>query len=180
MSKVAITLRVMIANATPMKTLLILRHAKSSWDDPAMPDHDRPLTERGKKDAQRLGQFLQEHGLVPDLIVSSTARRAGKTAKKVAKACGYGGEIEIDGRLYQAHFSQFIGVLREVAEEHATVLVVGHNPGLEEFVLHLTGQTEPMPTAALAEVSLDIDSWQSLSSPPGGRLVRVWRPREQA
>jgi len=161
-----------------MKTLLILRHAKSSWDDPAMPDHDRPLTERGKKDAKRIGQLLQEHGLVPDLVVSSTAKRASKTAKQVAKACGYDGEIEVDGRLYQAHFSQFVVVLREVGDEHATVLVVAHNPGLEEFVLHLTGQPETMPTAALAEVSLDIDSWQSLSIPPGGKLVRVWRPKE--
>lgn len=143
-----------------------------------MPDHDRPLTERGKQDAKRVGKLLEEHRLVPDLIVSSTARRASKTAKKVAKACGYGGEIEADGRLYQAHFSQFIAVLREVGDEHASLLVVAHNPGLEEFVRHLTGHPEPMPTAALAEVSLDIDSWQNLSIPPGGRLVRVWRPKD--
>lgn len=162
-----------------MKTLLILRHAKSSWDDPALPDHDRPLTERGKKDAKRVGRLLQEHGRVPDLIVSSTARRASKTASKVAKACGYDGEMEIDGRLYEAHFSQFLAVLREVSDQHGTVLVVGHNPGLAEFVRHLTGQPEPMPTASLAEVSLNIDRWQDLSIPPGGRLVRVWRPKEQ-
>ena len=161
-----------------MKTLYIIRHAKSSWDDPDMPDHDRPLTERGRKDAKRVGQFLHEHGLVPDLIVSSTAKRAWKTAKRVAKGCGYGDEIEVDGRLYLAHPSQFTAVLREVAESHAAVLVVGHNPGLEEFVRLLTGQAETMSTAALAEVSLDIDSWQYLATPPGGRLVRVWRPKE--
>ena len=161
-----------------MKTLLILRHAKSSWDDPAVPDHDRPLTERGKQDAKRVGQLLQEHGLVPDLIVSSTAKRACKTANKVAKACGYDGQIEVTRRLYQAYPGHFIEVLREVGNEHATVLVVAHNPGLEELVRYLTGQAEPMPTAALAEVSLDIDSWQSLSVPPGGNLVQVWRPKE--
>lgn len=160
-----------------MKTLLILRHAKSSWDDPDMPDHERPLTERGRKDAKRVGQFLEEHGLVPDLIISSTAKRARTTAKRVAKGCGYGAEIEVDGRLYLAHPSQFTAVLREVAE-HATVLVVGHNPGLEEFVRQLTGQPETMPTAALAEVSLTIDSWQSLSSATEAKLVRVWRPKE--
>jgi phosphohistidine phosphatase len=161
-----------------MKTLLILRHAKSSWDDPDMPDHDRPLTERGRKDAKRVGQFLHEHGLVPDLIVSSTAKRAWKTAKRVAKGCGYGDEIEVDGRLYLAHPSQFTAVLREMHEEHSTVLVVGHNPGLEEFVRQLTGQPETMPTAAFAVVSLDIDSWQSLSAAPDAKLVRVWRPKE--
>jgi phosphohistidine phosphatase len=115
---------------------------------------------------------------MPDLIVSSTAKRACKTAKRVAKNCGYGGEIEVDGRLYLAHPSQFAAVLREVGEKHATVLVVGHNPGLEEFVRHLTGQPETMPTAALAEVSLTIDSWQSLSAASEAKLVQVWRPKE--
>lgn len=161
-----------------MKTLLILRHAKSSWDDPALPDHDRPLTERGKEDAKRIGVLLSELGLVPDLIVSSTAKRACKTASKVAKACEYAGEVEVTSRLYHAYPSQFIEVLREVGNERATVLVVAHNPGLEELVRHLTGQAEPMPTAALAQISLDIDSWQSLSVPPGGKLVGVWRPKE--
>jgi phosphohistidine phosphatase len=161
-----------------MKTLLILRHAKSSWDDPELPDHDRPLTDRGKKEARRVGQFLQARGLVPDLVVSSTARRARKTAKRAAKACDYLGEIVVDGRLYQATLSQFVAVLREVGNEHATVLVVGHNPGVEELVKHLTGQAEPMPTAALAEVSLDIDDWQSLSDITGGKLVQVWRPKQ--
>ena len=161
-----------------MKTLLILRHAKSSWDDPNLPDHDRPLTDRGKKDAKRVGRLLQEHGLVPDLIVSSTAKRARKTAAKVAKACGHAGEVETITRLYHAYPSQFIEVLREIGDEHASVLVVAHNPGLEEFVRHVTGQPESLPTAALAQVSLDIDSWQSLSVPPGGTLVQVWRPKE--
>ncbi|HPM80322.1 MAG TPA: histidine phosphatase family protein [Candidatus Anammoximicrobium sp.] len=163
-----------------MKILLLLRHAKSSWDDPALPDHDRPLTERGKKDAKRIGQLLRELGLVPDLIVSSTAQRARKTASKVAKACGYIGEVEVTSRLYQAYPSQFIEVLREVGNEYATVLVVAHNPGLEELVPHLTGQVETMPTAALAQVSLDIERWPDLTVPPGGRLLQVWRPKDLA
>lgn len=163
-----------------MKTLLILRHAKSSWDDQALSDHDRPLSERGKKDAKRVGQLLEEHDLVPDLIVSSTAKRARKTATKLAKACGFVGEVETTNRLYLAHPSQVIEVLREVSDEHATVLVVAHNPGLEELVRHLTGQPEPMPTAALARVSLDIERWQNLSVPPGGSLVKIWRPNELA
>ena len=163
-----------------MKTLLILRHAKSSWDDAALPDHDRPLTERGKKDAKRVGQMLQEQGLLPDVVISSTARRALKTAKKVAKACGFGGDIEIDGRLYDAPPSRFIEVLREVGEQHATVLVVAHNPGSQELVQQLSGQAEPLPTAGWVELALELDAWQDLSVSCGARVVRTWRPKEDA
>lgn len=161
-----------------MKTLLILRHAKSGWDDPSIADHDRPLTERGRKDAKRIGQLLLEQNLVPDQIISSTAKRARKTAAKVAKACGYAGEVELTKRLYLAFPLQIIGILREVVDDHATVLVVAHNPGLAELVRQLTGQPEPIPTATLAQVSVDIASWQNLSFSPGGRLVHVWRPKE--
>ncbi len=163
-----------------MKTLLILRHAKSSWDDPTQSDHDRPLNERGKKDAKRIGLLLLEHGLVPDRMISSTAKRARKTAGKVAKACGYAGEVEQTKRLYLASPPEIIEILRQVGDECSTVLVVAHNPGLEELVRQLTGQPEPMPTAALAQVAIDIDRWQSLSVPADGRLVQVWRPKELA
>lgn len=161
-----------------MKTLLILRHAKSSWDEPDVPDHDRPLNERGKNDAKRIGQLLLEHGLVPDWIISSTAKRARTTAGKVAKACGYASEVEQTRRLYLASPPEIIQILREVDDERSTVLVVAHNPGLEELLAQLTGQPEPMPTATLAQVAADIDRWQSLSVPAGGRLVQVWRPKE--
>jgi phosphohistidine phosphatase len=161
-----------------MKILLILRHAKSGWDDPSLPDHDRPLTERGKKDAKRIGRLLLEHGLVPDRIISSTAKRAHKTAGKVAKACGYAGDVEATNRLYLASPPQIVEVLREVGDECARVLVVAHNPGLEDFLRQLTGQPEPLPTATLAQVSVDIDNWQSLSIPSSGGLVQVWRPKE--
>jgi len=161
-----------------MKTLLILRHAKSGWDDPSLPDHDRPLTERGKKDAKRIGHLLLEHGLVPDRIISSTAKRAHKTAGKVGKACGYAGQVETTNRLYLASPPQIIEVLREVDDECARVLVVAHNPGLEELLRQLTAQPEAMPTATLAQVAVDIDSWQGLSVPSGGALVQVWRPKE--
>jgi phosphohistidine phosphatase len=161
-----------------MKTLLILRHAKSSRDEPYLPDHDRPLTERGKRDAERIGTLLLERQLVPELILSSTAKRARKTASRVAQACGSAEEIQMTSRLYEAHPSQFIELLREVEDRHATVLVVAHNPGLEGLVWHLTGQRESLPTAALAQVTLPIDRWQDLGVPPGGQLVQVWRPKE--
>ncbi|MFG0335704.1 MAG: SixA phosphatase family protein, partial [Maioricimonas sp. JB049] len=83
-----------------MKTLLLMRHAKSSWADPSKADHDRPLNARGKRDAPRMGQWLLEQNLVPDRIVSSTARRARKTASRVASGCGYTAEIVHERALY--------------------------------------------------------------------------------
>jgi phosphohistidine phosphatase len=161
-----------------MKTLLVARHAKSSWADPGMSDHDRPLNERGKEDAPRMGRFLKDQGLVPDLIISSTAKRARKTASKVAKACGYPGEVELAGSLYLGHPSDYLQVLQQLDDEYPCVMVVGHNPGLEACVEDLTGEYAKMPTGAVAQVALEIDRWSDLATPPGGRLVSVFRPKE--
>jgi phosphohistidine phosphatase len=161
-----------------MKTLLILRHAKSSWGDPTLPDHDRPLNERGKRDAPRMGQLLKDQQLLPDLIVSSTAKRARKTAAKVAEACGYQREIELSSRLYHAYPDDYVQVLRELGDHHQCVLVVGHNPGLEEFVEALSGTPQAMPTAALAQLSLEIECWDDLCVGQLGRLAGVWLPKE--
>ncbi len=161
-----------------MKTLLILRHAKSSWDEPGLTDHERPLNDRGKKDAKRVGQLLVETDLVPDRIVSSTALRARKTADKVAQACGYAGQIETTPRLYLAAPWQIIELVRETADDCLRLMIVGHNPGLEDLVRQLTWQPQSLATATLARVALDIASWQSLAVPPGGELVQIWRPKE--
>jgi phosphohistidine phosphatase len=161
-----------------MKTLLLLRHAKSSWAEPGMPDHDRPLNERGKRAAPRVGQLVKAHGLRPDLILSSTARRARKTAEKVAHHCGYAGEIELSPALYQAQPADCLRSLQEVSDEHRCVLLVGHNPTLEELLAQLTGQPESLPTAALAVVEFPIDTWQELAAAPSGQLVHLWRPKE--
>jgi phosphohistidine phosphatase len=161
-----------------MKTLLILRHAKSSWGDPSLADHDRPLNARGKRDAPRMGQLLADQDLKPDLIVSSTAKRARKTAAKVAKACGFELEVELNGRLYHAYPEDYVQVLREVDDQHQRVLVVGHNPGLEELVATMAGQYQSMPTAALAHVVIDVDYWGDLRVTSTGRLVSLWLPKE--
>jgi phosphohistidine phosphatase len=161
-----------------MKTLLVARHAKSSWAEAGMSDHDRPLNERGKEDAPRMGRVLKSENLVPDLIVSSTAKRARKTASKMAKACGYVGEIELAGSLYLGHPSDYVHVLQQVGDEHPCVLVVGHNPGLEDLMEELTGQYVKMPTGAVAQVALEIDRWSEFAIPPGGRFVKVFRPKE--
>ncbi len=158
-----------------MKTLLILRHAKSDWST-GRPDHDRPLNQRGKRTAPRIGQLLREEELVPDFIVSSTALRARKTAKKVAEACGYRGSIEVTGALYLSGAAAYVDVLRDLGCEHACLLVVGHNPAVTSLLDALTGSHETMPTAALAHVTLPIDDWSQLATDTPGALANLWRP----
>jgi len=161
-----------------MKTLLILRHAKSSWANAGLPDHDRPLNDRGKRDAPRMGQLIEQQGLVPDMIVCSTALRARKTASKVAKACGYRGRIEEVQTLYHAYPDDCIQYLRGLSDQYESVLLVGHNPCLEDLVQVISGQYERMPTAALAHLVLGIERWADMPSRGAGRLVEVWRPKE--
>jgi phosphohistidine phosphatase len=161
-----------------MKTLLLLRHAKSSWKDAGIRDHDRPLNGRGRRDAPRIGRLLAEHGLVPDLIISSTARRARKTAEKVAEASGYVGALDAAAALYLAAPPAITQVIRLLPDEAGRVLLVGHNPGLEELLAALIGQYERLPTAALAHVELEFDRWQDFAPPVAARLARLWRPKE--
>jgi len=163
-----------------MKTLLLLRHAKSSWKHPELSDHDRPLNKRGKQEAPRVGAWLRAQELVPDLIISSTARRARETAEKVAEASGYEGEVELDEALYLADPEDCIAALRDVSDQHACVMVVGHNPGLEMLLETLTRSDDLMPTAAVAQVSLPVERWRQLTLATRGALVNLWRPRDEA
>ena len=117
-----------------MKTLLILRHAKSSWKNTGLADHDRPLTKRGKRDAPRMGRLLRDENLTPDLIVSSTAKRALDTAEAVAEASGYEGEVESRPEFYMAGPEAYLRALRALSDDYECVMVIGHNPGLEELV----------------------------------------------
>jgi len=161
-----------------MKTLLVLRHAKSSWSDPALDDHERPLNARGRRDAPRMGALVREHGLIPDVVISSDAVRARLTAEAVVEAARYGGEIRLDPRLYLAGPADILSVLRSVGENAETVMIVGHNPGLEELVAHLTGEWQDLPTTALAQIVLPIDQWRDLTLSTRGTLVGHWRPKQ--
>ena len=161
-----------------MKTLLILRHAKSSWSDERVTDHDRPLNPRGKRDAPRMGEFLRTLDLRPDLIISSTAKRARKTASKVAKKCEYPGVIELHGSLYLAPPEEYLSVLNQVDDALQCVLVVGHNPGLELLLALLTRCSTELPTAALAQIEIDIPRWADLDASARGRLIAIWLPKE--
>jgi phosphohistidine phosphatase len=161
-----------------MKTLLVLRHAKSSWDDPALGDHERPLNKRGRRDAPRMGELVREYGLIPDVVISSDAVRARRTAEAVAEAARYAGEILLDPRLYLAWPDDILSLLQRVREKAETVMIVGHNPGLEKLVEQLTGEWQDLPTAALAQIGLPLDQWRDLKLSTRGRLVGLWRPEE--
>lgn len=161
-----------------MKTLLLLRHAKSSWNHPELPDHDRPLNKRGKQDAPRIAKVIRDNGLVPDLIMSSTAKRARKTARIVAKTCGYAGEVTLTPALYHAGPNTYIGTLSRQADEYQRIMLVGHNPGLEELLEMLVGQMEPIHTATLARVLLPLTQWREINYETTGKLINLWRPRE--
>jgi phosphohistidine phosphatase len=162
-----------------VKTLLVLRHAKSSWDDPSLDDHERPLNARGERDAPRMGRIARKKRLDVELIVSSDALRARLTAEAVADAAGYHGQILLDPRLYHASAADILAILRSTVEHNvATVMIVGHNPGLEDLVARLTGEAEGLPTAALAQITLPIDRWPDLTTSTRGTLVGLWRPKE--
>lgn len=161
-----------------MKTLLVFRHAKSSWKDATLDDHDRPLNKRGKKAVALMSQLIAGQKAVPDLILSSTAKRARSTAKKAAKAMGYEGNIHYDKTLYMATASAYVKAIQRYATTHNRVMIVGHNPGLEDLIEAITGQAQSLPTGALAELRLDIQSWQDLQPETTGNLNGLWLPRE--
>jgi phosphohistidine phosphatase len=163
-----------------MKTLLILRHAKSSWKKPGLTDYDRPLNKRGKLDAPRMGELIREKALVPDLIISSSAKRACQTADRVAQACGYRNEVRLEDDLYLAYPDVIVRILKLLLDGLNSVMVVGHNPGVEELLRLSTGHEEVMPTAALAHIILPIRSWSEMNSQATGELVHLWRPKELA
>jgi len=161
-----------------MKTLLLLRHAKASRDDPHIPDHDRPLKDRGKEDAKHLGRRLLAVNLVPTLIVSSTALRARKTASKVAKQMDYRRAIELTERLYLSTPHDHLEVVRSLSDSDDPVMLVGHNPGLSQFLNELVNAQTELSTSELAHVEVPIEHWADLARSDGAKLVKLWQPRE--
>ena len=161
-----------------MKNLLIMRHAKSSWEFTDLSDHDRPLNNRGKRDAPRMGKVLLKERLVPQLIISSSAARARSTAEKVAKTSHYDGKISVESSLYRTGSSAYVNALRQLTNSYNTVLIVGHNPDVEQLVEILTGNAMTMPTCALAYVKLSIEIWLDLKNDKKGELAKIWRPKE--
>jgi phosphohistidine phosphatase len=166
-----------VSGRKPVKTLLVLRHAKSSWKVTGISDHARPLNKRGKKAAPRMGQLLFEEDLVPDVILSSSALRARQTADLVAEASGFDGEVVYLDDFYHAWPSDYLDALRTLSEDINLAMILGHNPGMELLLEMLTGEYERFPTAALALIQLPIATWSQLNDETEGELLRLWLPR---
>lgn len=163
-----------------MKILTIVRHAKSSWDDPSLRDHERPLNKRGHRDAPEMGRRIAAHGIRPSLIVSSHAKRAWSTAQAVARALGYPYEfLEKEPLLYHASVDRILDVIRAQDERCNNLMLVGHNPGLTDFANFLVpGLTHNLPTASVVSVEIDRDDWNLYEQPKTRLLVHDW-PKKQ-
>ncbi|MEM7455615.1 MAG: histidine phosphatase family protein [Planctomycetota bacterium] len=161
------------------RTLLMMRHAKSSWSDGCLADHDRPLNNRGLRDAPRMGRFLDSISLVPDAIISSTANRALTTAKLLSENCGgFNGELVEYEAFYHAPPSIYLERATLLDDSTSIVMFVGHNPGMAEVASMVSENWETMPTAAIARVEFPVDSWVDVQSFSQATLVELWKPKE--
>ena len=160
-----------------MKRLYVLRHAKSSWKDGRLADHDRPLSGRGRRNADAMGRHMRDVGAEPELVLCSSSRRTRETLARIDPALGRAA-VKVERQLYAAGADAIIARLRRVPERIGSVLVIGHNPGMEDVVVALTGTTpgEKFPTGALATLELEIGDWRALD-PGCGRLAAFTRPR---
>lgn len=161
-----------------MKTILLMRHGKSSWKESDLADHERPLNKRGLRDAPRMGMILCERELIPQQILSSTAVRARQTAEAVAQASEYTGEVTYLDRLYMAEVEEYIETLRELPDTIERAMIIGHNPGIETLLQVLSGRIESLPTAVIAHIAVPIKHWSELNADINGELVDIWRPKE--
>lgn len=146
------------------KTIVLVRHAKSSWADDQLEDFERPLNERGLKDAPSMGQRLHQKEIAPDLIMSSPAFRAISTARRMARELAYDLRgIQCNTKIYEANVSALIEIIRNLPDDLNTVMLVGHNPGIHELCYYLTLKLpEDFPTCATAVIRLDVDQWKQV------------------
>jgi phosphohistidine phosphatase len=164
--------------------LFLLRHAKSSWDDAALPDEERPLAIRGERAADRMREHLSAQDLSLELVLCSSALRARQTLARVLPALGIDLEVRIDPALYTFEDAELLEHLRLVPNSVGSVLLVGHNPAMQDLAVRVADRgdrlgdlTAKFPTCALAEIALPAGSWSRLPDPPG-ELVRFVVPRD--
>jgi phosphohistidine phosphatase len=169
-----------------MKTLTLLRHAKSSWDDPVARDFDRPLNKRGRRAARAVGREMREQKLEFDLVIASPAARVVETLEDVAEGYGREFKLKLDERIYLASPEVLLDLIRHADDNLERLMLVGHNPGLERLALLLTHGhdgdlrlqlREKYPTGSLAEIALPIDHWDEAGQ-GSGTLKRFIRPRD--
>jgi phosphohistidine phosphatase len=166
-----------------LRRLYLLRHAKSSWDDPGLADHDRPLAPRGRRAAKLVARHLRDEGTVPMLVLCSSARRAQETLERIAPAFGDGARVEVEDELYGASDDELLERLRKVPDTIESVMLIGHNPAIQELALHLGGPgpereavERKYSTGALATLTFE-GGWRQLE-PGRARLRAFVRPRD--
>jgi phosphohistidine phosphatase len=167
-----------------LKRLHLLRHAKSSWKDESLPDEERPLSKRGVRASARMAEHVAETGLVVELVICSSARRARETLGPILQALAAEPEVRVEPRVYGADAAELLEVVRALPEQVATALLVGHNPGIQSLALRLAREGERLarladkyPTGALATLELEVERWAEVDF-EGARLASFVRPRE--
>ncbi len=160
-----------------MLTLYLLRHAKSSWDNESKLDFERPLANRGRKAAALIGELIQEKGIDFDLVLVSTAVRTRETIELIKERAKFRGEIRYDERIYEATVSQLLEIISQIDNDRQNLLLVGHNPGIEELLALLTGEQQSMTTANFAKIKIEATKW-SASLANKGTLEWIIRPKE--
>jgi phosphohistidine phosphatase len=160
-----------------VKTLLLMRHAKSSWDDANLRDFDRPLADRGKRDAPRMARALVTLDSAPDLIVSSPAVRAKETVEAIIAEGKLDAPLEFNDGIYDASSAALMQIVQRLPDERQRVLMAGHNPGFEDLLTRLTGERGRMPTAAIACIEFQTDHWADIEYGQG-KLIWLLTPKQ--
>lgn len=161
-----------------MKTLFILRHAKSSWNDGNLADFDRPLNSRGLDEAAFMGTWIYQNEIQPDLFISSPAKRAKQTAILVRETGQIAAQIQYDERIYEASPLTLLNILTEIDDKNERVLLIGHNPGFEGLIKLLTKELLALPTAAFAKINLRIEKWNE-TAPGTGAMELLMYPHHE-
>lgn len=163
-----------------MKTLLIMRHAKSSWADPSLSDHQRPLNRRGREAAPRMGRLLKAHSLIPEHVICSTSVRTRQTYELVRQEWTAAINSDFLDELYHCPAERIPEIFRQIPSNTDRLLMIGHNPGIADFLAHQVGYQAKFPTAALAWLTVEIPSWDHFSSESPITMQKIWRPRDLA
>lgn len=161
-----------------MKTLLLMRHAKSSWAEAGLTDFERPLKKRGEKASRLMGRLLQVNNLVPDHVLSSSAERAQTTARLVLTELSPPPALELRDELYHASSRALVKFIRATDDRYGSVLLIAHNPGLEELLELWTREYVRFPTAAIALFRFDVDRWSQIELESTVTCARLWKPKE--
>ncbi len=162
-----------------MRTLMLMRHAKSSWKQPGIPDHDRPLNQRGASAATTMAHWLSDQGFDPDVILASTATRVQETLERMRRT-GWGADAVIltEPRLYLAYPDTILQCLSSLDSDWATALAIGHNPGMADLASTFAGRSIEFPTAAVAVFRSPATDWPTAVGSRDWRLLHLWKPRE--